>query len=118
MLWNFAITQEMSVLSKVSVSRVSDKPRNINNQANEKEKELIVKYSLLLKNNDILQPTLYEEHNKKITYFPIVTSDMCLKCHGQSIEPDVLNKILKLYPNDKGTGYESKQIRGLYKVEL
>jgi hypothetical protein len=38
----------------------------------------------------------------------------CLACHGtvDTLQPEVIEKIRALYPDDKGTGYSLNQIRG------
>ena len=41
---------------------------------------------------------------------------MCLQCHGQSIAPDVREKLSGLYPEDKATGYREGDIRGAFVV--
>jgi len=42
----------------------------------------------------------------------------CIHCHGKTeeINPKVLSKIQKYYPNDKAQNYELNDFRGLWKV--
>ena len=42
------------------------------------------------------------------------TQGLCLDCHGKanSLAPGVAEKLKELYPDDKATGYDEKQIRG------
>lgn len=42
------------------------------------------------------------------------TQELCLNCHGtaEKIAPDVRTRLKELYPEDKATGYELKQLRG------
>ena len=42
------------------------------------------------------------------------TQEICLSCHGKSdmVPADVQTRLKELYPEDKATGYELKQIRG------
>lgn len=39
---------------------------------------------------------------------------LCLSCHGapQTLKPEVVAQLKKLYPDDKGVGYDVGQIRG------
>ena len=39
---------------------------------------------------------------------------ICLTCHGETdkLKPEVMTKLQKLYPEDKGVGYSVGQIRG------
>jgi len=52
-------------------------------------------------------------------YKPILTAlSACLQCHGpeEEINPETLQKIKTLYPNDKATGYSINELRGLWKI--
>lgn len=42
--------------------------------------------------------------------------DVCMKCHGTNIAPDVQAKLNELYPNDKATGFSVGDIRGAFVV--
>jgi hypothetical protein len=46
----------------------------------------------------------------------IPAGGLCLQCHGQSIAPDVREKLSGLYPEDKATGYREGDIRGAFVV--
>jgi len=48
---------------------------------------------------------------------PIVLQPLCLACHGESLAPDVAAKIMEAYPEDKATGFEVGDLRGVYWVE-
>ena len=44
---------------------------------------------------------------------------MCLKCHGDvnnAITPPTLQAIHTLYPDDQATGYQTNQVRGIWKI--
>lgn len=105
----------------VSIKRVSDQPRNPNNQANEEELAYILKSKEALKNETKVLPFLKEENGKMVSYYPIFTQSFCLQCHGDKstdIQPEVLAKLNNLYPNDKATGYNESEIRGIWVVEM
>ena len=62
-----------------------------------------------------------EINGKMVGYYPIVTNQMCLQCHGKAykdINDATLNKINKLYPNDQATGYLENELRGIFVVEM
>ena len=42
--------------------------------------------------------------------------EVCLKCHGENIDPAVKAKLGELYPNDKATGYKLGDLRGAFTV--
>ncbi|MDB4088051.1 DUF3365 domain-containing protein [Flavobacteriales bacterium] len=111
------ITDSMSISLNAIIKRVSDKPRNHDNFANESELEYIASVK-----NGINVKGLTKEINKKIVgYYPIKTNDLCMKCHGDNkseINKKTSLKINELYPNDKATGYTPDQIRGIWVVEM
>jgi hypothetical protein len=112
------LTNDSSKSFNVSLKRVSDKPRNSQNEANSEEKKVIEKFKTQLLNKEKLTPIISETTNNLVGYFPIQTTGLCLQCHGnKEITNDVLARIQILYPNDKATGYTENQIRGLWVVE-
>lgn len=44
----------------------------------------------------------------------IPTADLCLACHGESINPDLAAAIDKAYPDDKARGFKTGDIRGAF----
>jgi cytochrome c553 len=115
------LTDSMMNKYHTFIQRVSDKPRNPKNSANEAETEMIVAYQEQLKNGSALAPQLLESNGKKWFYKPIVTNQMCLQCHGatdKNIKPEVLAEIKTRYPEDMATGYDENQVRGMFKVEI
>ncbi|NOQ75462.1 MAG: DUF3365 domain-containing protein [Crocinitomix sp.] len=113
-------TDSMSAVYKADIKRVSDKPRNANNQANGQELAIINDFKVQLENGEEIIPVTIEEKNHVFGYYPIVTNDMCLKCHGEAgnIEEETASKIALLYPQDKATGYATKQLRGIWVVKM
>lgn len=109
------LTDSMSQVHNVSVQRVSDRNRNPLNKASEKETEYIRSFQQLITNGKDADPIVIAEGNKSIFYYPIVTNDMCLKCHGNP-EKSLSEKINKLYPNDLATGYSENEVRGIWKI--
>lgn len=115
----YSLTDSMSVKFKANVKRVSDKPRNQKNKANQKELEIINKYKRELSENKEIKPVIEEIENKVQFYLPIVTNMMCMQCHGnptEQINPDVLSKLTELYPKDKAKGYKENQVRGIWSI--
>lgn len=46
----------------------------------------------------------------------IPTGEMCLKCHGTNLSPEVSAKLKELYPDDKATGFKLGDLRGAFVV--
>lgn len=117
----YTLTDSMATNFGASIKRVSDKPRNPENTASNKEKEIIQKYKSTISNNRKIEP-IVEEIEEGIVqfYYPIITNSMCLQCHGSKndIQNNIANEIHKLYPDDKATGYEENQVRGIWSIRF
>ena len=115
----YPLTDSMSVLQNAVIKRVSDKPRNQNNQANAKELGYINTFKNSIANNEEASPIVKELESSVKVYYPITTNTMCLQCHGkpnETIENSTLTKIKSLYPNDKAIGYNTNEVRGIWSV--
>ena len=115
------LTDSMSVDQERKIYRVSDKPRNLDNQASEMEMEYIasVKGKLIL--GEPVTPAVHAIGDRVIGYYPILTNQFCLQCHGnvgQEINEETYAVIQRLYPEDKATGYDEGEIRGIFVVEM
>jgi len=49
---------------------------------------------------------------------PIVMQPLCATCHGKAIPPDLAERIAAEYPDDRATGFEVGDLRGVYWVEF
>jgi hypothetical protein len=49
---------------------------------------------------------------------PIYMKGICMKCHGDRIQPGVKARLQELYPEDEATGFENGEFRGLFWVKL
>lgn len=117
----YPLTDSMAVELQASVKRVSDQPRNPENTANETELEYIQKAKADLAASGSISPEVRHLDNKVIGYYPIVTSQLCMQCHGNpgsDITESTLAKIKQLYPEDQATGYAEGEIRGIWVVEM
>ncbi len=115
------ITDSMSVVLDAKIKRVSDKPRNASNTANEAEFAYIQKWKDAKANGEQQPPIVAEIDGKMVGYYPIITNQMCMQCHGvpdKDINTATLKKIKKLYPTDQAIGYVDNDIRGIFVVEM
>jgi hypothetical protein len=114
----FPLTDSMAQVHQAQIQRISDKPRNPKNAAEESDLKYIRQYKELAKTNSDMLPTVIERENDVLFYHPIITNDKCLLCHGQktNIEKNVLAILEERYPNDQATGYEVNEVRGLWKI--
>ncbi len=115
------LTDSMSTTLATKIKRVSDKNRNPKNAANQEELKYINDSKKIILEHKKPQPKLIEKENTTIGYYPIMTNNMCLQCHGEKntdINPQTLSKIEVLYPNDKAFGYKSNELRGIWVIEM
>lgn len=115
------ITDSMSKVLNANIKRVSDKPRNPLNQANESEIDIIKEFKDKLLNNEKPGYKVVENQDNVLAYYPIITNQMCLKCHGTKDKTLLLKtkqKIDELYPSDKAIGYGENEVRGVFVVEM
>jgi nitrate reductase cytochrome c-type subunit len=116
------LTDSMSQLHNAIIKRVSDKPRNQNNLANTQELEQIEYYKRLIaegKTGKDIQPNVQINGDQVQFYYPILTNEMCLQCHGvknKNVKPATLKMLSELYPEDKATGYQDKEVRGIWSI--
>lgn len=115
------ITDSIARVHGATITRITDKPRNAANRANAEEAKVIemVRFSLSKEvPPDWLRLT---ENGTTYYYFPIMTNELCLQCHGtpkEQVSPEVGARLAELYPNDEALGYGPNQLRGLWKVSL
>ena len=115
------LTDSMAQVLRASVKRVTDKPRNSDNQADKAQLALMNKMKEEMKAGNTPKPQVVEMNGKMVGYYAIVTNPMCLQCHGEknvTIEPETYKKIKALYPSDKATGYVANELRGMWVVEM
>ncbi|GAK89887.1 cytochrome c family protein [Nonlabens ulvanivorans] len=115
----YPITDSMAIAQNATIKRVSDQPRNVNNQANKKELEIIEQFKQSIANDDDYTPVTEVINGVNHFYYPITTNSMCLQCHGEpskDISTDVYATISRLYPTDKAIGYDVNQVRGIWSI--
>lgn len=115
------LTDSMSTVLNAHIKRVTDQPRNPDNQANKVELAYMEEAKSKLKNTGEIQPILIQHDGKVTAYYPIIINQLCMQCHGkesQDINKTTLAKINNLYPNDEATGYVVGELRGLWVVEM
>ena len=105
---------------KVSIKRVTLKPRNPANEATGDEKAVLQALELLNKNHVRLPKHLIEKTDDGYKYYkPLrIGKKVCLKCHGTNVDPKLKAEIAKRYPTDKATGYKMGDLRGAIVVTI
>ena len=66
---------------------------------------------------DLVRAEIVEENSKQVFRLvkAIPTGGLCLNCHGgDSVKPDVVEKLAELYPEDQARGFTEGQMRGVF----
>ena len=116
-----ALTDSLAQVYDAKIRRVSDRPRNKANQANENELGYINMLKIKEENKEALPPIIQILDGKMTGYYPILTAKMCLQCHGvegTDISPATTARIKSFYPDDQATSYGENQLRGLLVAEM
>ncbi len=106
----------------MDLGRTSLKPRNPDNVPDQWEQRVLMKFEEALAAGKPIDELAYWEvmEDKGDEQFrfmkAIPTGEVCLKCHGQELDPKVEAKLDELYPNDLARGYEKGQIRGAFTI--
>ena len=103
----------------VSVRRVALKYRNPANKPDSVDAKVLEQFQKELDNKTFVKkPLLVDVNGTKRVYVPILVDKVCLKCHGQNIDPKISQVIKKYYPNDKATGFKLGDLRGAMVAEI
>lgn len=109
------IAAELSV-DGVRMGRSSDRLRNPRNVPPEWLEPILEHYA---SNPGSRSPQTVSIADGRTGYAePIMIQPLCLTCHGKALHPDVVAQIGELYPDDRATGYEAGDFRGVFWVEF
>jgi hypothetical protein len=99
----------------VVVGRTSHRLRNPANASPDWVSPLLENY---VESVGDLAPQLVNLPGDRVGYVePIITQALCLTCHGETLAPALASKIDDLYPEDRATGFEEGDLRGVFWVE-
>ena len=116
------ITAQVSADRGMALSRVSLKYRNPTNAANDWQSAVLEDFEQKkLAGKDITKlawsETVKVDDGQEFRFMKAVpTGEVCLKCHGTQIAPEVSQILVSLYPEDRATGYKEGDIRGTFVV--
>jgi len=117
-----ALAKEESDKYKMHIGRTSLKVRNSKNAPDAWETKVLKAFEERKAKGEPLDTMTYSEvvenNGKKEFRFmkAIPTGEVCLKCHGENIDPAVKAKLDELYPNDKARGFKLGDLRGAFTV--
>lgn len=117
----YPLTDSMATALKAHITRVSDQPRNQDNAANNEQLTYITSAKQKISKGEQVKPQVNILNGKITGYYPIITNQMCMQCHGRKIDQiteETLAMINELYPNDQAIGYGVGELRGIWVVEM
>ncbi|NNE78543.1 MAG: DUF3365 domain-containing protein [Pricia sp.] len=115
------LTDSISVMMNAIIKRVSDRPRNPNNRANEEELRHIASFKQKVESQEDIEPIVQIENDAVTVYYPITTNALCLQCHGkpnEQVQAETLATLTQLYPDDQAIGYDVNEVRGIWSIEF
>lgn len=112
------LTDSIAQGSNWTISRISDRNRNPFNAVMAEDQEVFNQFN----EKATLMDTLVTTQDKVVYYKRInIGMPTCLMCHGNpqtDIAPKTMDAIWLRYPQDRATGYQLKDFRGLWKLTL
>jgi hypothetical protein len=116
------LVSEVSARRNVSMIRLSDRPRNPRQAAEGADLAAINSFRDAMKKGQPAVPLIEDAAaGATVVRLPIIASQpLCLKCHGsaEDIAPDTRAAILAVYPDDKATGYQLNDLRGIWRITV
>jgi hypothetical protein len=116
------ITQQLYEKSGISVARTSLKPRNVASAPDAWEEGVLKTFEARkAKGEDVntleFHAIVEKDGKREARYMKAIpTAEVCLTCHGSKIQPELLEKIKALYPQDKAVGFNLGDLRGAFTV--
>lgn len=115
------LTDSIGQRYNATVKRVTDKPRNPANAPTQAERKHLDHWRNLIAAGDQRVVTEEESAEAYHYYMPIKIEPLCLNCHGmpgETVTAESQALIAAKYPNDKATGYQVGDLRGLWHISF
>jgi len=116
------LIDSLSKAYNAKIQRISDQPRNPQNQPDALDLAIIDAYKKQITAGQELQAHLENTGSEIIFYSPIIIlNPLCLNCHGEpgsTAEQVNIDFIKTKYPEDKAVGYKLGDLRGVWKIVL
>ena len=103
-------------------SRISMRPRNPLNAADDWEREQLAQLEFWRETGrdptGMESSAIVEEDGRKLFRWlrPLTADESCMACHGDKLDPRLLKLLAQEYPLDEATGYYETEILGAYSV--
>jgi hypothetical protein len=113
------ISETVGKKYNATIKRVTDKPRNPANAAIAQELAQLENWRGILAANTGQVVTKEETETERHFYMPIKIDAFCTSCHGvvgETLTVENQAIIAAKYPEDKATGYQAGDLRGLWHI--
>ena len=110
-----------SLNAGVSLKRITSKPRNMKNLANEEQVEILKQLQKSYEKTGKIETLVKQKsENHFQVYKPIIVMAKCLECHGDKSfrNKEAYEIISKKYPQDKAIDYKLYDFRGAFLVNI
>jgi hypothetical protein len=114
-----------SVEKVTAIKRTSFKYRNLQNAPDEWEMKALKMFEEAAQKGEALPASYVQkvEENGQTTfryYQPMKIAPLCLNCHGDKnmLSEEVSAQLTNLYPEDKASGYQEGDFRGVIRVSV
>ncbi len=109
-----------SLPKNIKVRRTALKYRNEVNKPDTTDIKVMQYYINKIKENNFSPKDIkvVDVNGTKRVYKPLIVQQVCLKCHGSNISPQIKEQISKFYPHDKAIGFKKGDLRGVIVAEI
>jgi hypothetical protein len=117
------LAEAHSQMSGWEVSRTSLKLRNQDNAPDDWEEAVLQEFESRKSAGEdpmkLIKTQIVEEGGRRVYRMmkAIPTTEVCTKCHGETIAEPVAAKLDELYPSDKARGYKVGDLRGAFTLK-
>jgi len=115
------IATDLSTEANMMVGRTTLKLRNSNNAPDNWELAVLKQFDARHAQGEPADKLEFfaviddDQGQKTFRYMKAIpTAALCLKCHGETADPEVEIKLKELYPEDKALGYKEGELRGAF----
>lgn len=118
------ILSEVSQKHNISIKRASIDFRNPLDKPTEEEFPILDAYAYNSENDIKNEPNIQKFENGEVLLYTKaiqIPNSLCLNCHGEpktDINEETLDKIQKLYPEDKAKNHKIGDLRGMWSIRL
>ncbi|MHA7129482.1 Tll0287-like domain-containing protein [Algoriphagus namhaensis] len=118
------ILAEVAEPHSITIRRASNRYRNPADQPTEREKPILEAYEYNAENGISSDPNIQKFDGGETYLYTkaiVIPGGFCLSCHGdpgKDIDEATLSKIQELYPEDKATGHEVGDLRGMWSLQI